>query len=224
MANISRKDKKKTNVSRGLHKYIHMNNKTLPVAVTHVIIPIRTRVSRRFRIARKPWPVFQLSDWMKACFNTPEFQGVFMLGGKKVGELEEIEGMLSTFWDRYHCIDPNTPEVPERTIPFYIHGDEGRGLVKRPLLIIAFQCIIGWAGTDHPNSIKKQAFCTEYVLLMFVSMGLSGSSYNLMKVHFPQSKEHNDYTNVVQYIAIGVLCKKFSISAFFDVSPGYRLQ
>ena len=158
MASIARKDKKKTNVSRGLHKYIHMNNKTLPVAVTNVTIPIRTRVSRRFCIARKPWPVFQLSDWIKACFNTPEFQGIFMLGGKRVGQLEEIEGMLSTFWDRYSYIDSNTPEVPERTIPFYIHGDEGRGLVKRPLLIVAFQCIIGWAGTDHTNSIKKQAF------------------------------------------------------------------
>ena len=154
MAAISRRDRKRTNASRDLHKYIHQNKKTLPVPVTSVKTPIRTRVSRRFRVASRPWPVFHLSDWLSTCFNTPEFSGFFFLGGKKISQLEEIEQMFTRFWDRYKHIDANSPSFPARTIPIYIHGDEGRSLVKRPILIVAYQPIIGWGGEHRCNSTK----------------------------------------------------------------------
>ena len=154
MAAISKDDRRKKNMSRGLHQYIHRNNKTLPVPVTNVIGPIRTRVSRRFCTAQKPWPVMHLSDWVTMGFNKPEFQGFFFLGGKRLNELKNVENQLSTFWDRYKYIDCNLPACPQRTLPIFLHGDEGRGLTKRPLLILAFQPIIGWGGEHHVNTIK----------------------------------------------------------------------
>lgn len=157
MAGIARRDRKKRNQSRGLHAYIHRHNKTLPVPVTNVTAPIKTKVSRRRAVASKPWPVMHLSDWISTCFNIKQFSGFFMLGGKKVSQLQDIESMLTRFWDRYKHIDQEVPPVPSRTIPFYIHGDEGRGLVKRPLMIVAFQPIIGWGGEDRVNTIKYQS-------------------------------------------------------------------
>ena len=163
MAAISRRDRKKTNSSRGLHKYIHQKKKTLPVPVTSVKTPIRTRVSRRFCVASRPWPVFHLSDWLSTCFNTPEFSGFFFLGGKKATQMEEIEHMFTSFWDRYKYIDANSPSCPARTIPIYIHGDEGRSLVKRPILIVAYQPIIGWGGEDRCNSTKHLCINLSFV-------------------------------------------------------------
>ena len=40
------------------------------------------------------------------------------------------------------------------TIPIAIHGDEGRGLAKVPLLVIAYQVIIPYSGENHLSSSK----------------------------------------------------------------------
>lgn len=153
MVGVARHDRKRKNLSRGMHRYIHRKGKTLPVPVTTVTILVRTRISRRRCVGPKPWPVLHLSDWLKTSFIS-EFNGFFMLGGEEIHQLTAVEEMLTRFWSRYRYCDANSPPCPSRTIPFYIHGDEGRGLVKRPLLIVAFQPIIGWGGEDHTNNIK----------------------------------------------------------------------
>ena len=81
-------------------------------------------------------------------------QRLLFSGRKKISQLEEIEQMFTRFWDRYKHIDANSPSFPARTIPIYIHGDEGRSLVKRPILIVAYQPIIGWGGEHRCNSTK----------------------------------------------------------------------
>ena len=162
---MKRRDRCNSNMSQMLHKYIHKKNKTLPIQVTSVATPIRTRVSRRFTIARKPWPVLHLSKWIQTCFDTPEFNGFFLLGGKTMDQLSEVESMFSRFWSRYKYMDANTPACPERTIPIYLHGDEGRGLVKRPLLILSFQPIIGWGGEGHANTVKPQHLCITSLMI-----------------------------------------------------------
>jgi len=86
-------------------------------------------------------------------FNTP-FEGFFFLGGKKVDQLREVEDQLSKFWQHYKYVDSDVPSSPKRTLPIYLHGDEGRGLVKRPILILAFQPIIGWGAKKQVNTIK----------------------------------------------------------------------
>ena len=137
-----------------MHGYIHQKGKTLPVAISTVTIPMKTRVSRRFAIARRPWPVFHLC-WIQTGMEMNEFRGFFFLGGLKLDQLVAAENALELFWDRYKVVDANSPRNPRRTIPFFIHGDEGRGQVKRPLLIISFQCLMSWTGTEKVNSTKS---------------------------------------------------------------------
>ena len=84
-----------------------------------------------------------------------KYRGYFFLGGQTLENIDAIESMLEDFWLKYEVVEPGCrPLFPKRTIGFYIHGNEGRGQVKRPLLIIAFQCIIGWTGASNTNSIK----------------------------------------------------------------------
>lgn len=65
-----------------------------------------------------------------------------------------VESMLSRFWSRYAKIDGVHVPYPSRTVPWMLHGDEGRGQCKRPLLVVSFQPVIGWSGEEYLNSTK----------------------------------------------------------------------
>ena len=157
LADRARHDAKQSNLSRNLHAYIHKKDKTLPVPITSVMTPVKTRVSRRFATARRPWPVLHLSSWIKTGMEADQFAGFFLLNGFKLDNLAQAEDNLELFWDRYKSVDPNTPPNPRRTLPFYVHGDEGRGQVKRPVLVISFQGLMSWDGNgvQRVNSVKN---------------------------------------------------------------------
>lgn len=92
---------------------------------------------------------------MKAGMEEEQFGGFFLLNGIKLDQLEKVEDTLQSFWEKYAAMDPNTPDNPRRTLPFYIHGDEGRGQCKRPILVVSFQGLMSWAAPDKANSTKS---------------------------------------------------------------------
>ena len=95
---------------------------------------------------------------------------VFFLGGNTLDTWEDAQAMLQTFWGRYKNIDPSlVPEHPSQTVPFYIHGDEGRGLGKRPLLVISFQPTMSWTGGQKIPSTK---YLYSYKWLFVAMLGL----------------------------------------------------
>ena len=157
LADRARHDANRSNLSRNLHAYIHKKDKTLPVPITSVMTPVKTRVSRRFATARRPWPVLHLSSWIKTGMEADQFAGFFLLNGFKLDNLVQAEDNLELFRDRYKSVDSNTPPNPRRTLPFYVHGDEGRGQVKRPVLVISFQGLMSWDGNgvQRVNSVKS---------------------------------------------------------------------
>ena len=70
-------------------------------------------------------------------------------------------GLLGRFWERYSYIDPShaahakAPDDRARTIPVLLHGDEGRGLAKVPVLVESLQPLISWMGGDVLNSLGR---------------------------------------------------------------------
>ena len=89
-------------------------------------------------------------------------EAIFFLGGLTLENLPSVHGMLSRFWERYsHVEDVVEVAHPSTTIPWFLHGDEGRGLGKRPLLVISYQCCIGYTGEENINS-KKNFGCYKY--------------------------------------------------------------
>ena len=90
---------------------------------------------------------------MKLTFGEPQYNGFFFLAGHSLDRMSVAEGILERFWDRYKFVDPVVmPKDPKRTLPVYIHGDEGRGSVKRPIMIISVQPAISAKGEDTINS------------------------------------------------------------------------
>ena len=59
--------------------------------------PVKTRVSRRFATARRPWPVLHLSSWIKTGMEADQFAGFFLLNGFKLDNLLQAEDNLELF-------------------------------------------------------------------------------------------------------------------------------
>ena len=154
LASNSSYDKHGRNVSRNLHVFIHRKKKTFPVKIDAVETPIRsTARGKKMNVAQ--WPVMYLSEWMKAAFKDSS-EGAFFLGGYLLSEsLPAITSMLTEFWDHHQYVDATPARDPGRTIPIYIHGDEGRGQVKRPVMVCSFQPCIGWDYNGQLNSKKN---------------------------------------------------------------------
>ena len=150
------KSKKSENYSRALHSLIHRDDKTLPVEIASV--QTKVRIPRKRKVLLRPWPVIPLNNWMKLCFSDSKYSGFFFLAGKTLDEWVDAQNMLKEFWSRYGKIDPTmVPTNPSQTIPVYLHGDEGRGLGKRPLLVISFQPVMSWVGANTIPSTKHLA-------------------------------------------------------------------
>ena len=67
-------------------------------------------------------------------------------------DLAELEATLEEFWHRYRFVEDSMPENPRRTLPVMLHGDEGRGQVKRPLMVVSFQPLLSCYGGNNLNS------------------------------------------------------------------------
>lgn len=139
------KTKLDSHICRNLHSAAKKFGKVLPVRISH--IPTMVRISRR-RPQRVPvnYPVLYLSDWAECIFNSG---GHFFLGGRNLDYAGEFQQVLVDYWDKFHAADPNfgfCNEVPRsewgQAIPLALHGDEGRGRQKQPVMVMAAQTII----------------------------------------------------------------------------------
>lgn len=158
------------NHSRNLYGYIQKKGKALPVPVSTVTTPIR--VSRRRKMELRPWPVMHLSSWAKIVLE--QYGGFFFFGGMTLNNLPDVEAMLSGFWDKYQKAEGESTEHPTRTIPYMLHGDEGRGRCKRPVLIVSFQGALGWKkdanlSMDDLLNSKKNTFTTRMLFMLLPS-------------------------------------------------------
>lgn len=139
------KNKFDSHTCRNLHSTIKAFKKALPVKTSTV--PTLLRRSRR-RLKKIPvdYPVLHFSDWAEVIFNAG---GHFFLGGKDLDSAHDFGLTLKEFWIRFRGIEPEFhfyKEVGEEefayTIPIALHGDEGRGKQKQPVMVMGVQAII----------------------------------------------------------------------------------
>jgi len=106
----------------------------------------------------------------------------FFLGGfSPVDDGEESYlAMFGRFWDRYRAEQPQHPifeksiDHQRATIPFALHGDEGRGLAKVPLMVLAFQVIIPFSVENNLNSETFPSFASVHILLYVPKLQCTG--------------------------------------------------
>ncbi|CAK9083411.1 unnamed protein product [Durusdinium trenchii] len=69
------------NASRNLYRLISRKGHTIPIDIKAVVVPVKI-ASRK--VLQKPWPVLQLSDWVKACFE--HYGGMLKMFPKGLGK------------------------------------------------------------------------------------------------------------------------------------------
>ena len=146
------KSKTDPHVCSNLHRLLAKTGKLLDVKKSTV--PLWIRYSRkRPQQALVNYPVLRVTDWMDTIFR---HGGHFALGGNSLDNPEPFREELCQFWRNYKVIDPTFaffakfPESEWRNcIPVAIHGDEGRGRLKSPIMIVTLQMILPLKGLKH---------------------------------------------------------------------------
>ncbi|CAE6934292.1 FAM186A [Symbiodinium sp. CCMP2592] len=142
------------NAARALHKFVHREGKTLPTPISTTPLTIRKKGGGCLDVK---YPILRLTDWMKYILG--EAGGQFLLAGYHTLQTDGFQAVFKRFWENYETADPShdiytRKSQSERcnTIPLCLHGDEGRGLAKVPVMITNFQCVVPWMGETHLNT------------------------------------------------------------------------
>lgn len=139
------KSKTDTHSCRNLHRLLANTGKMLDVKISTT--PLWVRYSRRRpQQALVKYPILRMTDWMDCIFR---HGGHFALGGNNLDHVESFGKQLCQFWENYQVIEPGLPffeKFPKsewcKSIPIAIHGDEGRGKAKNPVMIVTVQVIM----------------------------------------------------------------------------------
>lgn len=195
------KSKKDPHACENLHNLIRNNGNQLPVKVSTVPCWIRTSRKRVHQVLTN-YPVLRMVDWVKTIFS---YGGHFFLGGKSLDDAGSFREDLTTFWRNYQVIDPSLPFFagPGRcesswanTIPIAVHGDEGRGKCKNPIMVTSVQPIMPLCGNrtnmqgfleHNPANIYIYIFFLMYDLLLW-GLGVNFTTYNFFSRFLPQPR------------------------------------
>ena len=143
-----------------LHKLLHRSGHMLPVKFSFASTPVRLAVRGSSKKALVRFPLLKLSDWCHTIFRNG---GQFLLGGQTLDHATEFSHTLRLFWKRFKCVEPQLPfyEDPDNDwgycIPVALHGDEGRGSGKKPVMVLSAQPLI--VSKDMSTSNLKGLLC-----------------------------------------------------------------
>lgn len=106
------------------------------------------------RVEQTTWPIIKLESWLDYMLG---HQPELLLGGHCLQD-HGWKDMFAKVWHLYRSVDgahrvyQDFAEAEFATcIPFMIHGDEGRGLVRRPYMVISTQPVVGHKGLHFTN-------------------------------------------------------------------------
>lgn len=163
----SKTGKRSNNASRDFHRYVHRDEKVFPVKISKARFLIKKKIPNKSgrRISKQElvdYPFIALSSWMESIL--PSYPH-FFLGGHLLGQCDAYGDMLEDYWNKFRAIEPHHPIFQDksvndrrRAIPIAVHGDEGRGLNKVPVLICSYQVVIPH---NQTLNIKKHSFTTR---------------------------------------------------------------
>ena len=155
-----------SNACKNLHRTVSKFSRILPVKITKINTVLRRSRKRKVE-ASIDYPVLRFSDWAELILDSG---GHFFLGGKSLDHWQEFGRELEEFWSRFQVQHPDfgffqdyTPSEWATTIPLCLHGDEGRGKSKNPVMVMAVQTVLpiregrtnmcGLPGLKHLDSV-----------------------------------------------------------------------
>ena len=154
------------------------------------------------------FPVILVSDLIEALGRSGNMERLW--GDIPEGEVQDT---LLEFWKRYAQDSPDHQVYRAsregyvclaRSIPYLIHGDEGRGLKKKGVMLLSIQGVLG-RGT-RPFAQRFKDARSERVKRMGVNIG--GHSFGSRLLFAAMMKKHYDYPD---------LCLFINLSFFFSI-------
>ena len=98
------------------------------------------------------YPVLLPSTWLRYLLTScPEV----ILGGHDIQEQQAWTTMFGNFWEHFNKSMPGIEMNgldPEFCIPIAIHGDEGRGHTRKPIMVLAWQPLVSYLGPAVTNT------------------------------------------------------------------------
>ena len=145
------------NASRNLHALITRQGRTLPVKLDQIPTPVRLVFKGKVSKHDMQYPILKPSSWLKYSMHVG---GEAFLGGHSLDAKDGYTSMLTQFWKNFQMSNPtfhfferpDYPQVAPFSIPVLVHGDEGRGSGKNPIMCLCIQPLISWKGPSFVNS------------------------------------------------------------------------
>lgn len=143
-----------------------------------------------------PWPVMLLSSWLDVIF--AKTRGALILNGFSVDD-KAHELALSSYWQLYKAVAPEHACFSHhgnrlhRVIPFMYHGDEGRGKLKRAVLVTSYVAALAAVGKPFGHSFLSHFLCTLFPGERY-AIGDDGVE-SLESIHAMVAKDLNDLFN-----------------------------
>ena len=114
---------------------------TLSVAVSMCEVPVLVKQIL-------PWPVLLPSAWIRTIME--KTGGEPILGQYKLQQKDAWQGMLREFWRRFRAAMPQHGVFSDEgkqgclhlCIPYVVHGDEGRGKLRRAVMCASMSPVI----------------------------------------------------------------------------------
>ena len=132
--------------SRNLHRLVHRYHLTLSVRLTDLQVPVRLKGESVIM----PWPVLLPSSFLR--FMLDKSSGHVLLGGHAFDEAASWKRGFSEFWQRCsrthkdHEVFTDHQHHLETCVPILLHGDEGRGKLRRQVMCVSWQPVLKVAG------------------------------------------------------------------------------
>ena len=125
-------------------------------------------------------------DWARVLLRAhPEV----LLGGCRINEVQKWKGIFREFWELYRGTNPDhvvfSSNLPlECCVPYFLHGDEGKTLRSRSMMIESFQPVISRNGplTTNESGNLGVNFCMqiEFSQIVLRAEELSHNSVSTM--------------------------------------------
>ncbi len=169
------------NISRNFHRLLQREGKLLPVKVS--MVKLRVQLHRpRVQEVEAEYPFIRLQDWARYLL---ENNSKYLLGGFDITETKNYTEVFQRFWRNYRYLDGKHPTYSHfkefgHVIPYLVHGDEGRGKGKNPILITSYQPLIAVGGEDYTN-MKGWFVLVRKVLYMWLNQVII--SYHLINIY-----------------------------------------
>ena len=154
LAKCTINENRERNLRRNLHRMVAKHGRQLNIKISHVPCRVKFFKKGKSKIEKVKWPVIHMSQWLESLLNRG---GELILAGHHISKVDCWQSVFDEFWKNYRSTDPGhpiyelDPGLRKNYIPLTLHGDEGRGRNKQPVLIESFVPVISYKGVDFTN-------------------------------------------------------------------------